>query len=149
MDILSNCLMNIYTYIHRLMLLWVLVREAPGCSGLLLIQKLLSGQNAENQWLYILNPKGNVHITVSKTQEESGRGGRRTTKARVLSDIILWTRHGCCIHEFTTEVAICTGQAPSNQYFSMIAEGLTLASLLPDGLEAINDSRERESHIPE
>lgn len=38
---------------------------------------------------------------------------------------------------------------PLQSIFQHDCRGADKASLLPDGLEAINDSRERESHIPE
>lgn len=62
MDVLSNCLLNINVYSHRLVLLSVLAREASFPSGQPSMQSLRTGQRAENKWLLsVLHCMGHLH----------------------------------------------------------------------------------------
>ena len=50
-DVLSVFLENILGSIHRLVLLSILFREAPACSGHQSVLSGIHGQSAENEWL--------------------------------------------------------------------------------------------------
>lgn len=106
---MSNCFLD--TCLYPQIDILSHVEEASGCSVLLLTEKLLTGQNAEDQWLQGLSSKRDPYRPLQdpgKIQEAEGKNVRVT----VLPHIILYTY--CCTYEFTAEAAICTRLGPLN-----------------------------------
>lgn len=82
MNILKNCLLNVYIYTHRLMWFSAWCREAHFSRGWRLVQKLGYGKNGENKWLlstqsqtgHLVSPvtgMGNCLLPLPQTQGTS------------------------------------------------------------------------------
>lgn len=90
----SNCLLIIYAYIHKLVLLFNLVQRSYFLQWAAVSTETESSISAENKWLV-------TNLDTSRLKEHSGGKGQGWER-RVLWSTVFWTQHGHCIHWLTT-----------------------------------------------